>query len=74
MRDNKPAFIREGGEVSGMVGKNHYLVFYESYKTWFIQNDKWFLEGRAGGYFSNQSIGKYVMSCFCSNIPKAYWQ
>ena len=58
MRDNKPAFIREGGEVSGIASKNHYLAFNESYKTWFIQSDDWFLEGKAGGYLKNQTTGK----------------
>ena len=69
MKNDRPAFIREGGEISGCQGKNHYLVFYEASNTWYIQNDEWFSEGRAGGYLRIKTTGKYVnyiMSCFAT--------
>ena len=62
MKNNVPAFIREGGEVSGVGGKNHYLAYYETTKYWFIQSDKFFLENR--GFISISSSGKYVLNSF----------
>ena len=59
MKNNKPAFIRAGGEISGLSGENHYLTFYEASKSWYIQSDEWFLLGRGGGFFTNKSSGMF---------------
>ena len=65
MKDNKPAFIREGGKISGLSGENHYLAFYEEKKSWYIQTDDYFLKGE-GGFLKNISSGKYVLdSLYC---------
>ena len=57
MKNNKPALIREGGEVPDVPGKNHYLVWYDEY--WYIQKDERFLKGEGGGYFCICSSGKF---------------
>ena len=57
MKNNKPAFIREGGEVPGVNGKNHYLVWYDEF--WCIQKDVRFLKDEGGGYFCICSSGKF---------------
>ena len=59
LKNNTPAFIREGGKLSGLDGENHYLTFHEETKSWYIQIDKWFLIGRGGGFFSNESSGMF---------------
>ena len=61
MEANVPTFIREGGQISGVGGKTHYLVFR---KAWYIQPDDWFLEGKGGGYLCYRTSGKYVLNSF----------
>ena len=69
MKNNKPAFIREGGKVPGLVDKNHYLAW--SHEFWFFQQEAWFLEGESGGYLCIRTPGKYF---FCSdNNSKIDW-
>ena len=55
-KNNQPAFIREGGEISGVAGKSHYLVRGET-KFWFIQEERCLWESR--GFFFIESSGKY---------------
>ena len=62
MKADVPTFIREGGEISGVGGKTHYLVFRQASKAWYIQPGEWFLEGKGGGYLGNQTSGKYVLN------------
>ena len=57
LKNNTPAFIREGGELSGLNGENHYLAFHEKSKSWNIQSDEWFSIGKGGGFFTNDSSG-----------------
>ena len=57
MANNKPAFIREGGEVYDVTGKHHYLVWNDEF--WCIQRDAMFLGGKSGGYFCINTSGKY---------------
>ena len=75
MKNNKPAFIREGGKISGIKGENHYLAFHEATKTWNIMQDEWFLNGKGGGFFANVSSGKYHWD-FLLWVGKfmKYWQ
>ena len=65
MKDNKPAFIREGGKISGLSSENYYLAFHEASKTWNITQDDWFSKAEGGGIFANISSGKYVWTLFC---------
>ena len=70
MKNNKPAFIREGGKLPGLVGENNYLAW--SHEFWFFQPEAWFLEGESGefgGYLCIRTPGKYF---FCSllSVPK----
>ena len=60
MKNDKPAFIREGGEVFGVYGKHHYLAWCED-GYWYIQQEAWFLEGESGGYLRIRSSGKYFI-------------
>ena len=48
MKNNKPAFIREGGELPQVKGENHFLAYYEA---WYIQSDLKFLGGPVAGFF-----------------------
>ena len=66
MKNNKPAFIREGGKISGFPGENHYLVFHEASKTWNITTDDYFSKGQGGGFFSINSSGKFVLNSLLS--------
>ena len=72
MKNNKPAFIREGGKLPGLVGENNYLAW--SHEFWFFQPEAWFLEGESGefgGYLCIRTPGKYF---FCSdNNSKIDW-
>ena len=60
MEYNSPAFIREGGRISGVSGKNHYLVFTrkEGLKNWCIQPEEFFLAKKTGGYLKICTTGK----------------
>ena len=57
MKNNIPAFMREGGKISGIMGENYYLVFHEPWKTWHITENDQFSKGQGGGYFANISSG-----------------
>ena len=60
--NNIPAFVRVGGYVPGLEGKNHYLVYIreEGLKNhWYIQPDEYFLEKQGGGYLGVCTTGTY---------------
>ena len=59
MDNNIPAFIRDGGNIPGLEGKNHYLVYKEASKHWYIQPDEFFLENKGGGYLRITTTGTY---------------
>ena len=64
MKNNKPAFIREGGHLPGVDGQNFYLVYCGGKKAWLIQSDDWFLGGNAGGFFRIYTSGKYLQGVY----------
>jgi len=65
LRNNKPAFIREGGYVPGVIGQNFYLVYCGGkINAWHIQSDGWFLGGNAGGFFRIYTSGKSLQSVY----------
>ena len=58
-KKNIPAFIREGGKLPNVGGNNHYLVYHEASKSWYIQADVHFSIAQGGGYFRIKTTGKH---------------
>ena len=60
MKNNKPAFIRAGGELPQVTGKNYFLAHYDAlYKAWYIQNERNFSGGQIGGFLRNKTTGMF---------------
>ena len=57
-------FIREGGKLPNVGGNNHYLVYHEASKSWYIQPDLQFSLGHGGGYFRILTSGKRNSSTY----------
>ena len=68
LKKNVPAFIREGGKLPNVGGNNHYLVYHEASKSWYIQPDLHFLIGHGGGFFRIQTSGKHN-ACNMQHVP-----
>ena len=60
-KNNRPAFIREGGELPQVKGENHFLAYYDVWKTWYIQNDFRFsgIKNPVGGFFRIATTGMF---------------
>ena len=59
MKNNKPAFIREGGKIPQVAGENHFLAYYDAWNTWYIQTDSRFSGPKPGGWFRYTTTGMF---------------